>query len=140
MDSIRLAADDPAPDAPCCQCGGTGQCWDRLAGRPYCPDCEEALVRGEGPPLVVKVEPHRCGICDQAGTVSYWTLPLRSGAVVLDLCRDHFRDLLGRRLDPVAFAQLRRRLKYVGVGVEQVFLLHDAFYNTDGKALQPVRG
>jgi hypothetical protein len=139
MDSIRLIAEDQnAAEAACCQCGATGQYWDRLADRPFCPDCEEALVRGDGPPLVAKVETRRCCICDHAGTVSYRTLPLRSSLVNLDLCRDHFRDLLARRLDPLAFTQLRRRLQKVGVAVTQVFLLHDAFYDSQGQALQPV--
>jgi hypothetical protein len=139
MDSISLVADDhQTAHAPCCQCGATGQCWDRLAGQAYCPDCEEALIRGERAPLVTRIDPRRCCICEQEGTVCYRTLPLRSSLLALDLCRDHFRDLLGRRLDPVAFVQLRRRLQKVGVGVEQVFLLHDAFYNKEGAALQPV--
>ncbi|HKB36716.1 MAG TPA: hypothetical protein VKD72_09695 [Gemmataceae bacterium] len=138
MDNIRLIADDANAEAPCCQCGAVGQFWDRLAERPYCPDCEEALARGEGEPLVARVESRRCCVCDQPGTVSYRTLPLRSGLLVLDLCRDHFRDLLARKLDPIAFAQLRRRLTKVGVNVEQIFLLHDAFYDKEGQALQPV--
>jgi hypothetical protein len=139
MDSINLVADDQqTAHAPCSQCGATGQCWDRLAGQAYCPDCEEALVRGEGAPLITKLDARRCCVCDHQGTVSYRTLPLRSRLLVLDLCRDHFRDLLARRLDQVAFAQLRRRLLSVGVGVEQIFLLHGAFYDKEGQALQPV--
>ncbi len=139
MESIRLVADEPhAADAPCCRCGAAGQFWDRLFGRPVCPDCEEALVRGEGPPMVARLEPRTCCVCHRQGTVPYRTLPLRCGLLALELCRDHIRDLLARRLDPIAFAQLRRRLTRVGVGVEQVFLLHDAFYDKEGLALQPV--
>jgi hypothetical protein len=55
----------------------------------------------------------------------------------VDLCPEHLRALLGRRLGPYAFHQLRRRLHLLGLGVELVFLLHDSFYDENGKALQP---
>jgi hypothetical protein len=55
----------------------------------------------------------------------------------MDLCPEHVRALLGRRLSTSAFEQLRRRLRTLDLGVEQIFLLHDAFYDERGRALQP---
>jgi hypothetical protein len=58
-------------------------------------------------------------------------------AVAINLCPEHLRGLIGRRLGPYAFHQLRRQLKRVGIGSEHVFLLHRAFYDSQGRALQP---
>jgi hypothetical protein len=60
-----------------------------------------------------------------------------STPVEIDLCPEHLRGLLGRRLSAPAFGQLRRRLQQLGLDVERIFLLHDAFYDPQGKALQP---
>ena len=142
MESLRLVTPDTAEAAePCCRCGAAGQAWDRLAGSAFCPDCEETLARGDGPPLVARTERRACCVCDRHGTVRYRTQPLHSAALLeLDLCPEHFRALLGRSLGPFAYQQLCRQLRALRVGVEQVFLLHDAFYDPHGRALQPVSG
>ena len=140
MDGLRLFPGEslPAPE-PCCRCGASGQHWDRIGEQCYCPDCEEGLVRGEGEPLALRTAKHRCAVCDRPGTVPYLTLPLQGSVLLaIDLCPWHFRDLLGRRLAPSAFAQLRRRLQGLRLEADQVFLLHEAFYDPNGRALQPV--
>jgi hypothetical protein len=79
-----------------------------------------------------------CAACGKIGTVCYLTYPLQTSTPVeMDLCPEHLRALLGRRLGPYAFHQLRRRLHLLGLGVELIFLLHDAFYDEQGRALQP---
>jgi hypothetical protein len=139
MDGLRMVPVESGPAPACDRCGATGQRWDRIGGRPYCPDCEESLIRGEGAPLVVATEKHRCRVCDCAGTVPYQTLPLDTPALLaLDLCPRHFRDLLGRRLAPSAVAQLRRQLRALNLRPDQVFLLHEAFYDAEGRAQLPV--
>jgi hypothetical protein len=140
MESLRLVHANAAETADaCCRCGAAGQAWDRLAGAAHCPDCEETLARGEGPPLVARTERRTCLVCDRVGTVAYRTLPLHSAALLeMDLCPEHFRALLSRSLGPFAYHQLCRQLRALRVGPEAVFLLHDAFYDPQGRALQPV--
>jgi hypothetical protein len=140
MDSLRLVPGESAPPLePCSRCHASGQRWDRIAGQTFCPDCEESLVRGESEPLITPTEKRRCCVCDYPATVCYQTLPLDGDTLLaLDLCPEHFRALLGRRIEPYAFFQLRRRLLNLGLSVEQVFLLHEAFYDREGQALQPV--
>lgn len=139
MDSIRLTP--PAPGSlhlPCCRCGKTGGQWDRIVTRAYCPACEEALILGEAEPLVERTQPAPCAVCERSGTVCLTTYPLHGKKVVqVDLCPDHLRGLLGRRLGPLAYQQLRRRLAALGVDVNDIFLLHDAFYDNLGHALRP---
>src|SRR5262245_60034923 len=139
MDSTRTYPPDSVPLwVPCCRCSAAAKGWDRIVGKPYCPNCEEALATGEGPPFVERTEKNRCTVCNCAGTVRFLTFPLNMAvAVEMDLCPEHLRGLLGRRLGAHAFAQLRRRLHAVGVDVGNVFLLHDAFYDAHGRALQP---
>ena len=139
MESLRLApADSVFPKIPCCRCADSTRYWDRIAGKTYCPNCVEALVLGEGPPLIERTDRRRCAVCHHAGTLRYLTFPLHSRRPVeMDLCAEHLRSLVGRRLGPHAFAQLRRLLDRVGIDVSGVFLLHDAFYDADGQALQP---
>jgi hypothetical protein len=97
------------------------------------------LAAGEGPPLVAQTVKSRCAVCNRVGTVPYLTYPLHlPGAVEVDLCPEHFRALLGRRLGPYAFHQLRRQLHTLGLCVQQIFLLHEVFYDSQGRALQPV--
>ena len=57
--------------------------------------------------------------------------------VEIDLCAEHIRALAGRRLGPHAFEQLRQQLYSLGLEVAQIFLLHEAFYDAHGRALQP---
>ncbi len=139
MDSLRrIALDRLIPAMACSQCQAVGQRWDRIAGPSFCPGCVEALARGEGEPLILRTEPQRCAICDHTGTVRYLTFPLYdSSPVEMDLCPEHMRGLLGRRLGPHAFHRLRRQLHKLGLTVEDVFLLHEAFYDANGHALQP---
>lgn len=57
--------------------------------------------------------------------------------VAIDLCAEHLRCLLGRRLSTYAFLQLRRQLQALGLRSQDLFLLHDGFYDGQGQALQP---
>jgi hypothetical protein len=140
MEGLRMVPGDSVSlSAPCSCCAATGQRWDRIAGTSYCPDCEEALARGDGPTLIARTEKQRCCICEHVGTIRYLTAPLDSPRVLeIDLCPDHVRALVARRLGPFAYHQLGRRLQGLQLGVEQIFLLHNAFYNSQGQALQPV--
>ena len=139
MESLRLATQDIKPAAvPCHRCHAAKRRWDRIAGRALCPECQESLVLGLSEPFVAKTEGNLCAACGRRGTVRYVTFPLQSSKPLeVDLCPEHLRALLGRRLGPYAFHQLRRRLHLLGLGVELVFLLHDSFYDENGKALQP---
>jgi hypothetical protein len=93
---------------------------------------------GLADPLVERTQRQPCGACDWVGTVRFLTFPLQGAIPVeIDLCPEHLRALLGRRLSPTAFGHLRRRLQVLGLAVEQIFLLHDAFYDKQGRALQP---
>src|SRR4051812_6255724 len=104
MDGVRVVTGASEGRVSCDRCQATGCPWDRIAGRPICPDCQELLTLGEGDPLVVGLRPLNCAICDQRGTVPYCTYPLRSSAAVeIDLCPEHFRALLGRCLDTYSF-------------------------------------
>jgi hypothetical protein len=139
MDSLRRV---PAPRAPailpCCRCASAERNWDRIAGKAYCPDCQEGVILGLTAPLAERAEKNCCAVCNAVGTVRYLTFPLQSALPVeMDLCPEHIRELLGRRLGPSAFHQLRRRLVALGLGAESIFLLHGAFYDPQGRALQP---
>jgi hypothetical protein len=93
---------------------------------------------GLADPLVERTERQPCGACRWIGTVRFLTFPLQGATPVeMDLCPEHLRALLGRRLNPAAFGHLRRRLQGLGLTVERIFLLHDAFYDEQGRALQP---
>lgn len=140
MEGLRLLASDSSTQfQPCHRCQATGCPWDRIGGKTICPDCQELLILGEGPPLVERVEKRVCSICSHAGTLRFQTFPLRgSSAVEMDLCGGHVQALLGRRLDKTALKQLTRQLHAIGLKVEQLFLLHEAFYDEKGRALQPV--
>ena len=139
MDSLRIAPGQVTPAIlPCCRCASTERHWDRIAGKAYCPECQEALVLGLSAPLAERTDKNHCAACSRLGTVAYLTFPLQASTPVeIDLCPEHLRALLGRRLGPYAFHQLRRRLHVLGLGVELIFLLHDAFYDEHGRALQP---
>src|SRR5262249_2221239 len=113
--------------------------WDRVAGKAICPDCQEQLALGEGEPLVERAEKYHCAVCQQLGTIRYLTYPLHATEPVeVDLCPQHFHALLRRRLDRYAYLQLSRQLQTLGVTAGQVFLLHEAFYDIQGRHLQPV--
>src|SRR5262249_23002455 len=138
MASLRLASHRVPSCLPCCRCRSTGQRWDLIAGKPYCPNCQEALALGEAPPLRERTHSAHCSICDRAGSVRFHTFPLQAATPVeIDLCPEHLRGLLGRRLSPQAFQRLDCQLSALGLRVEEIFLLHDAFYDLQGRALQP---
>jgi hypothetical protein len=140
MDSLRLiSANGLSRHDPCSQCAAAGSQWDRIVGRPYCPDCEETLALGEGAALILRTQSFPCAVCDRVGAVSFLTFPLHGERPLeMYLCPEHFRALLGRRLGPHAFHQLRRRLELLGLAVERIFLLHEVFYDAAGRALQPL--
>jgi len=139
MDSLRLAPSRNVPSTvPCCRCGSDDRKWDHIGSKAYCPECQESLVLGLAEPLTEHTEKNRCAVCSKVGTVRYLTFPLQATTPVeIDLCSEHLRALIGRRLGPYAFHQLRRRLHVLGLGVELIFLLHNAFYDEHGRALQP---
>jgi hypothetical protein len=142
MDNLHIASRDSVPAiVHCCQCQEVNRRWDRIAGKAYCPNCQEQLAQGEGPPLVLRTEKKPCAVCDRAGTVSFLSFPLQAAdAVEMELCPKHLRALVGRALEPAAFQQLRRKLHALGVQVEEIFLLHGAFYDADGHAFMPALG
>src|SRR5262249_61536598 len=113
MESLRVVPSASASAlAPCSQCEAAGCQWDQIMGRPYCPDCEEALALGQGPPLILRTLKERCAVCEHVGAVHFLTFPLHAPSPVeIALCPAHFRGLLGRRLSPDAFHQLARRLQ-----------------------------
>lgn len=139
MDSLRMAPSQRKPGVlPCCRCQSAERSWDRIAGKAYCPECQEALVMGLAAPLVERTEKLPCGACGRLGTARFLTFPLRTPTPVeIDLCPEHLRALVGRCLSVAAFRQLRSRLRALGLEVEAIFLLHDAFYDAHGRALQP---
>ena len=139
MESIRLAPNGSVfPQNPCCRCADNTRSWDRMAGKTYCPNCLEALAMGEADPIVEKTDKRRCTVCHHLGTIRFLTFPLSSRRPVeMDLCPEHLRALVARRLGPHAFEQLRRQLFPMGLEMSDIFLLHEAFYDHQGRALQP---
>jgi hypothetical protein len=96
------------------------------------------LAIGESEPLIERTENRACAVCSRAGTVCFCTFPLHAKApLIMDLCGEHLRCLLARRLGPFAFNQIRRRLQALELDVEELFLLHSAFYDCQGRALHP---
>ena len=140
MDAVRFAPREGVdPTEPCCRCGSSGCRWDRLGRMPLCPDCQERLAQGRGAPLVAATERRPCAVCGHAAVLPFFTFPLGSPCcVTADLCPEHVRALLGRRLDARAFRSLRRAFRALGLSTRNVFLLHEAFYDDIGRALQPV--
>lgn len=139
MDSLRIVTiDQRSILEPCCRCAESERRWDRIAGKPYCPNCEELLARGEAPPLVERTERNVCAVCSQQGTVRFLSFPLHNAEPIeIDLCPEHLRCLLERRLGPHAFFQLNRQLGALGIDAEDIFLLHGTFYDHRGRALRP---
>jgi hypothetical protein len=140
MERIRLTA-VPKDNAllPCSRCDRGGGRWDRIADATYCPHCQEGLALGDAEPLILPTTKDRCAVCDHVGTVRFLTFPLQSAeAVELDLCPAHVRGIVGRHLGPFAYHQLRRQLDAMGVPVNDIFLLHEAFYDLYGRALHPL--
>lgn len=140
MNGLRLAPMESSSALEACsRCSQGGQRWDRIAGHPFCPQCQESLALGESEPLVLSTIKKHCAVCDHLGSVCFHTFPLQKPTPVeMDLCAEHLRCLLGRRLGPHAYHQLRRQLDVLGVDILEIFLLHEAFYDLNGKARQPV--
>jgi hypothetical protein len=140
MERVRLAAIEKENSLIVCgRCGRNGGRWDRIAETPYCPHCQESLALGEAEPLILPTAKNRCAVCDHVGTVQFLTFPLQApDALVLDLCPQHLRGLIGRHMGPFAYHQLRRQLDAMGINVNDIFLLHEAFYDMYGRALHPL--
>jgi hypothetical protein len=95
-------------------------------------------VQGEAEPLVEKTHRAACTACRAIGTITVQTFPLQSAqALEMDLCPEHLRGLLGRRLPSHTYGQMRRQLSKLGVDISNVFLLHEVFYDEKGRPLQP---
>jgi hypothetical protein len=140
MNSLRLAAVASNPQITICnRCPAASERWDHIAGKAYCPQCQEQLASGESEPLIERTEPKLCAICDRRGTVCLQSFPLNADSPVeMDLCPDHLRALLSRRLGPHGYHQLQRQLQQLGLHTGEIFLLHEAFYDSHGRALKPV--
>src|SRR5262249_35150420 len=96
------------------------------------------LVLGLARPLTERTEPNGCAACGRVGTVCFSTFPLNQPLPVeMDLCPEHLRRLLGRRLGPGAFNQVRRQLRVLGLSAEEVFLLHRASSHPKAAPLPP---
>jgi hypothetical protein len=141
MEAVRLLEGEKlGPLAACSRCQAVGCPWDRIAGRALCPDCQNLLVRGEAPALIESPRRAPCAVCRKPLTLPYVTFPLHTIVPLeLDLCAEHIQALIARRLDAGALTTLARLLQTLGVTVQQVFLLHEAFYDAQGRPLQPVR-
>jgi hypothetical protein len=136
----RIHQGDGSPIEPCSRCGAGGCPWDRLADQPICPDCQEGLALGDGPLLRQRGERRACAVCGRDGTLRYLTYPLHSAEPVeMDLCGRHCEALLCRRLERSAFRRLELLLQVAGVSAKEIFLLHEAFYDRQGRSLQPIR-
>lgn len=123
----------------CILCQATGCPWDQIAGKPVCTDCQELLICGDLSPWNLEPQSSRCALCETSATIPFLTYPLCDpDPVEIDLCGSHLVALLGRRLSARAYRRLRRRLNKLGFAVEQFFLLHEAFYDEEGRALQPL--
>jgi hypothetical protein len=141
MAGLRIVAGmEVMPTTPCNRCQADGCPWDRIGDKPICPDCQEKVAQGEEPALVEKVDfTHSCAICEHTGTVRYLTYPLHlKEPLEIHLCGEHLKALLYRRLDRSAFQHLVERLDSLGLTTQQIFLLHNAFYDAVGRQLQPV--
>jgi hypothetical protein len=140
MSGVRRAPAESVPIvSECCRCGRAGRRWDRIAGRAYCPNCEEALAQGEGQPLRARLILAPCSVCHGERTVIFHTFPPEGAAPVeMDLCPEHLRGLLSRRLGAHAFHQLQRQLRLLDVAASDIFLLHEEFYDPHGRARHPI--
>jgi hypothetical protein len=139
----RLPPDIVLPQ-PCCRCTDDSRSWDQIAGKSYCPNCLEDLAVGEADYLIEWPQPILCDACSELDrekrikTVTFLTWPLQSVCPMeMALCGNHLRDLCGRRLRPFPFESLVGRLAFLELKPADVFLLHAAFYDLNGIALQP---
>lgn len=126
----------------CALCKMKGCPWDEIDSVPLCPDCLEGLAAGEIEAVKFSViRSAHCCICRSLGAVRFVTVPLRTPAhmvTTLGFCPLHLRALVGRSLDHKDFGYLAVLLAAFGLRTYQVFLLHEAFYDQDGRAVDPV--
>jgi hypothetical protein len=140
MNPVRICEENIQP-GPCFQCCDHSRAWDRIAGTTMCPNCQEKLAAGEAQYFRLPVQKRICAACSHEGVVLYMTWTKKEEtyqAIEIDLCGRHVKDMIGRCLDSDAFRDLEGQLNQLGVDVSQVFLLHGAFYDGAGQALQPV--
>jgi hypothetical protein len=139
METVRIAGDDQFTLwQPCCRCGTNARAWDRIAGKAICPACQEAVIQGTIEPIVLPTLRRTCSACPTVGSVTVQTFPRDAVAPLeFELCPSHLRGLLGRNLNACAYLNLRRQLAQIGMDIQEVFLLHGAFYDANGQALQP---
>lgn len=124
---------------PCCRCGANNNVWDKVGPHPICYECQEKLAANACEVWRFATRHGRCAVCDEAQVVPFASLPVHAGkALEIELCGQHLRDVLGRRLSKRAFRVLRAVLEDAGISTGEIFLLHGAFYNERGNALQPV--
>src|SRR4051812_31772717 len=70
MDSLRLApSQTELAIQPCTRCETTDRRWDRIADKPFCPECQEALVLGQAAPFRERTERNLCAVCSKTGTL-----------------------------------------------------------------------
>ena len=119
MESLRLApADSIFPKIPCSRCadhsrGGTGS-----SAKPIARTASKRWRGERRSPLWKKPIAGVVAICHHLGTVRYVTFPLHSRRPVeMELCSEHLRALIVRRLGPHGFEQLRRQLHNLGIEV-----------------------
>jgi len=139
MERLRIKHLDSVPPMEACRrCGAGGRQWDRVADKPLCPNCQEALVLGEAPALRDRADKSPCAVCARRVTVKFLTQPLNSDLPVeMSLCGEHLSSLLARKLGPYAFIQIRRQLRALSLATDDIFLLHGEFYDQHGHALRP---
>src|SRR5262249_34467822 len=122
MERLRIPSLEQATNLlPCCRCALGERHWDRIASKPFCPNCQEMLVMGESDPLIERAETRRCLVCGRIGTLRYLTFPQHARTPVeMDICGEHLRCLLARRLGPFAFHQIRRQLRKLRLQPEDI--------------------
>lgn len=123
---------------PCVNCGDNSCHWDLVGGAPFCPSCLEDVAMGEDcGALTIRSSPAHCVICGQRGTIPFASFPRNwNRPIEFDLCGYHARSVIARALGPQAVGKLRIVLCGMGIDPESIFLLHDAFYDKHGVALQ----
>lgn len=139
MKSLRLIrATSMNIELPCLICDAYGCPWDQIGNKPICTDCQERIMLGEIDPWQIPAEEGACLLCSSQSTIRYLTFPLCDpDPIEMDLCGRHLHALISRSLTSRAYRRLRRHVNRLGFAIEQFFLLHEAFYDEEGQALQP---
>jgi hypothetical protein len=141
MDSIRLLPEDKKAPKPCSRCDNNGHYWDRIAGRVYCHNCLEDIAAGMTHHIAEPSEPRKCAAKTSTcsfGTLRFFTYLLGTQTPIeIDLCGKHLRELISRDM-VYAHHVLRTELAKFQIDIEQIFLLHGAFYDARKGPLLPV--